>query len=74
MPFLEGDRILLFTDGVVEARDDSGTFYPLNDRLHLLRSDEPQEALDSLRADLVAHTGGPLPDDAAMLLLRRHAR
>ncbi|MEV4477385.1 PP2C family protein-serine/threonine phosphatase [Nonomuraea salmonea] len=74
VPFLEGDRILLFTDGVVEARDDSGTFYPLNDRLHLLRSDEPQEALDSLRADLVAHTGGPLPDDAAMLLLRRHAR
>ncbi|MGW3341718.1 PP2C family protein-serine/threonine phosphatase [Nonomuraea rubra] len=72
VPFAEGDQILLYTDGVVEARDDSGNFYPLSDRVHLLRAGEPQEALDALRADLVGHTGGPLLDDAAMLLLRRH--
>ncbi|MFI6928589.1 PP2C family protein-serine/threonine phosphatase [Nonomuraea spiralis] len=73
VPFRQGDQILLFTDGVVEARDDSGAFYPLPDRIRLLRSNEPQAALDALRADLITHTGGPLPDDAAMLLLRRHA-
>ncbi|MFC7110026.1 PP2C family protein-serine/threonine phosphatase [Nonomuraea rubra] len=72
VPFREGDQILLYTDGVVEARDDSGDFYPLSDRVHLLRASEPQEALDALRADLVGHTGGPLLDDAAMLLLRRN--
>ncbi|MEV4288126.1 PP2C family protein-serine/threonine phosphatase [Nonomuraea bangladeshensis] len=71
VPFRGGDRILLFTDGVIEARDDGGAFYPLSDRVHLLRADDPQDALDALRADLVRHTGGPLPDDAAMLLLHR---
>jgi hypothetical protein len=34
-------------------------------------ADDPQTALDSLRGDLVRHVGGPLLDDAAMLLLRR---
>lgn len=72
VPFREGDQILLFTDGVVGARNDSGAFYPLPDRVHLLRAGDPQAALDVLRADLVGHTGGPLHDDAAMLLLRRH--
>ncbi|MFC5818044.1 PP2C family protein-serine/threonine phosphatase [Nonomuraea harbinensis] len=67
-----GDQILLFTDGVIEARNRAGDFYPLTDRTGLLLAGEPQEALDALRADLIQHVGGPLPDDAAMLLLRRH--
>ncbi|MGI5271882.1 PP2C family protein-serine/threonine phosphatase [Nonomuraea sp. CA-218870] len=71
--FGEGDQILLFTDGVIEARDPGGAFYPLADRTDLLRADDPQEALDALRADLIEHVGGPLPDDAAMLLLRRYS-
>ncbi|MFG2074344.1 PP2C family protein-serine/threonine phosphatase [Nonomuraea maritima] len=72
--FTGGDRVLFFTDGVIEARDPSGTFYPLAERARLLLRAEPQAALDALRADLVAHTGGPLLDDAAMLLLHRRAR
>jgi len=70
--FGEGDQILLFTDGVIEARDAGGAFYPLTDRTWLLDAGDPQEALDALRADLIEHVGGPLPDDAAMLLLRRY--
>ncbi|MGP3920828.1 PP2C family protein-serine/threonine phosphatase [Nonomuraea sp. 10N515B] len=73
VPFAEGDRILFFTDGVIEARDAAGRFYPLADHIHLLRWEDPQTALDALRADLVEHVGGPLGDDAAMLLLHRHA-
>ncbi|WP_204058442.1 PP2C family protein-serine/threonine phosphatase [Microbispora corallina] len=69
--FAEGDQILFYTDGVIEARDARGRFYPLEERAALLRAGEPQAALDCLRADLLAHVGGPLPDDAAMLLLRR---
>lgn len=68
--FGPGDQLLLYTDGVTEARDGSGTFYPLGKRAHLLADDEPQQALEALRADLIRHTGGPLHDDAAMLLLR----
>jgi Serine phosphatase RsbU, regulator of sigma subunit len=69
MPFGPGDRVLLYTDGVIEARDRHGAFYPLPERAEMLRDQDPQEALDALRADLLRHVGSPLPDDAAMLLL-----
>ncbi|MFC6881698.1 MULTISPECIES: PP2C family protein-serine/threonine phosphatase [Actinomadura] len=69
--FGPGDRMLLYTDGVIEARDDRGAFYPLADRSDLLRAHDPQEALDALPHDLVRYVGGPIDDDAAMLLLRR---
>ncbi|MFI9596287.1 PP2C family protein-serine/threonine phosphatase [Nonomuraea sp. NPDC052265] len=68
--FGPGDQILLHTDGVIEARDASGRFYPLAERMFLLAGDDPEEALEKLRLDLVAHVDGPLHDDAAMLLLR----
>ncbi|MFC4530014.1 PP2C family protein-serine/threonine phosphatase [Sphaerisporangium dianthi] len=72
IPFQEGDQILLYTDGVIEARDESRAFYPLSERAKVLVGADPQAALDELRADLLDHVGGPLLDDAAMLLLRRH--
>ncbi|WP_425583648.1 PP2C family protein-serine/threonine phosphatase [Streptomyces macrosporus] len=65
-----GDQMLLYTDGVTEARDPEGGFYPLARRAFLLREASPDAALESLRRDLVAHVGRPLHDDAAMLLLR----
>lgn len=74
VPFLPGDRILFYTDGVIESRDRAGRFYPLTERAGLLLSTEPQPALDLLRENLVEHVGGPLLDDAAMLLLRRRTR
>ncbi|MEV5412816.1 PP2C family protein-serine/threonine phosphatase [Thermopolyspora sp. NPDC052614] len=74
VPFLPGDRILFYTDGVIESRNAAGTFYPLTERATLLLAGEPQPALDRLREDLVKHVGGPLLDDAAMLLLHRRTR
>lgn len=71
-PFTDGDQILLYTDGVIEARDRSGSFYPLLERAGLLTAADPQAALDELRSDLISHVGGPLGDDAAMLFIRRH--
>ncbi|WP_137994943.1 PP2C family protein-serine/threonine phosphatase [Streptomyces vilmorinianum] len=71
--FRPGDQLLLYTDGVTEARDRRGVFYPLSSRLHLLKADSPEGALDALHGDIIAHAGGPLGDDAAMLLLRYHA-
>ncbi|MFC4590775.1 PP2C family protein-serine/threonine phosphatase [Sphaerisporangium corydalis] len=68
--FGPGDQILLYTDGVIEARDRAGRFYPLPDRAFLLKNENPEAALEALRLDLVAHVDAPLHDDAAMLLLR----
>ncbi|MFI6443174.1 PP2C family protein-serine/threonine phosphatase [Kitasatospora sp. NPDC050543] len=65
-----GDRVLLFTDGVIEARDRAGTFYPLVERLPLCaRGGDPVVVLDRLHEDVVRHVGRQLGDDAAMLLL-----
>ncbi|MGP3921127.1 PP2C family protein-serine/threonine phosphatase [Nonomuraea sp. 10N515B] len=69
--FADGDRILFYTDGVIEARDPDGAFYPLKERVPLILACDPETALDELRTDLINHIGGPLLDDAAMLLLHR---
>ncbi len=74
IPFAPGDQMLLYTDGVIEARDGKGTFYPLAERAHLIQSSDPEDALDKLQADLTRHVGAPIADDAAMLLLRRRDR
>jgi serine phosphatase RsbU (regulator of sigma subunit) len=68
--FVPGDQLLFYTDGVIEARDPAGRFYPLEERAALLKGASAEDALEELRADLVAHVGGPLDDDAAMLLVR----
>ncbi|GAB3971464.1 hypothetical protein GCM10029978_046700 [Actinoallomurus acanthiterrae] len=69
--FAPGDQMLLFTDGIIEARDHHGRFYPLLERADLLNLADPQQALERLRTDVLEHAGGPLADDAAMLLIRR---
>ncbi|MFF4649696.1 PP2C family protein-serine/threonine phosphatase [Streptomyces sp. NPDC001380] len=69
--FLPGDRVLLYTDGVIEARDGRGRFYPLLDRLPgCARTGGPGEVLDRVHEDVVRHVGRQLGDDAAMLLLQ----
>jgi serine phosphatase RsbU (regulator of sigma subunit) len=70
VPFAPGDQMLLYTDGVTEARDPRGRFYPLDERAFLLKDPDPDTALEAVRQDLEHHTQGPLHDDAAMLLLR----
>ncbi|MDH6116491.1 PP2C family protein-serine/threonine phosphatase [Kitasatospora sp. GAS204B] len=70
VPFEPGDRVLLFTDGVIEARDRAGRFYPLAERLPGCAAGGPVDVLDRLHADVVRHVGRQLGDDAAMLLLQ----
>ncbi|MEV0371698.1 PP2C family protein-serine/threonine phosphatase [Streptomyces sp. NPDC050636] len=73
LPFTDGDQLLLYTDGVTEARNHSREFYPLVDRVARHVSDEPSHTLAALHDELLAHVGGRLHDDAALLLLRKPA-
>ncbi|RMB83116.1 PP2C family protein-serine/threonine phosphatase [Streptomyces shenzhenensis] len=71
LPFGVGDTLLLYTDGVVEARDRNGAFYPLTERVAQWAGHSPQSLLHHIQRDLLAHTGGRLGDDAALIAIRR---
>ncbi|MEU3299052.1 PP2C family protein-serine/threonine phosphatase [Streptomyces sp. NPDC006678] len=71
-PFLPGDRLLLYTDGVIEARDRNNEFFLLPEAMQAMRADTtPQEFLDELHQRLLRHTGGHLADDVAMIVVDR---
>ncbi|MFF9059433.1 PP2C family protein-serine/threonine phosphatase [Streptomyces sp. NPDC101213] len=71
LPFTDGDQLLLYTDGVTEARDRDREFYPLHDGLARTLTEEPARTLTALHDDLLAHVGGHLHDDAALILIRK---
>ncbi|MET8678226.1 PP2C family protein-serine/threonine phosphatase [Streptomyces sp. NPDC004647] len=73
LSFTDGDQLLLYTDGVTEARNHSREFYPLIERVARHVSNEPSHTLAGLHDELLAHVGGRLHDDAALLLLRKPA-
>ncbi|MFF3563997.1 PP2C family protein-serine/threonine phosphatase [Streptomyces sp. NPDC002574] len=73
LSFADGDQLLLYTDGVIEARNRDREFYPLADRVPLHLTDEPSRTLSALGDELLSHVGGRLHDDAALLLLRKPA-
>ena len=64
-----GDGLLLYTDGITEARDASGEFFSLAKRAACA---EPADLMRCLVDDLAAHAGHRLTDDAALVLARRH--
>jgi serine phosphatase RsbU (regulator of sigma subunit) len=72
-PFGPGDRILFYTDGISEARNKSGAFYPVDRCGVLLDGRDPDIALDRLYDDVLHHAGGPLHDDSAALLVMRQS-
>jgi len=71
LPFGDGDQLLLYTDGVTEARDADREFYPLAQGLARNVCDEPDRTVAALHQELLRHVGGRLHDDAALLLLRK---
>jgi sigma-B regulation protein RsbU (phosphoserine phosphatase) len=63
-----GDRLLFYTDGLLEARDRGGRFFRLDDCADTLRKPDLEAAADELLGRLMAHTGRRLEDDIALLL------
>jgi sigma-B regulation protein RsbU (phosphoserine phosphatase) len=62
-----GDRLLFFTDGLIEARADGGGWVQLDDLLRGFADEPFDEALEGITARLNAL--GTLSDDLAMLLV-----
>jgi phosphoserine phosphatase RsbU/P len=64
------ERLLLYTDGLVEARAPDGRQFELDDRVEAcLTSQSLDSALDGLVALLLEHAGGRLDDDLALVLV-----
>lgn len=79
-----GDCLALYTDGITEARDTTGTFFG-TERLtdHLVRAastgQSPPETVRRLLAGVLSHQEGTLQDDATLVLAQwattdRHPR
>lgn len=70
----EGDVLLLYTDGVIEARDTAGEFFG-TDRLCTILNrchrESPQAIIDAVLGEISAFTGTPaLEDDVTMVVMK----
>ncbi|MFH8466674.1 PP2C family protein-serine/threonine phosphatase [Streptomyces sp. NPDC017991] len=71
-PLLPGEALFLYTDGVEDARDSTGRFFPLPAALTeatRTHATSPQEVLGSVFTQLLAHADGLPTDDVALLVL-----
>ncbi|MEU2245995.1 PP2C family protein-serine/threonine phosphatase [Streptomyces sp. NPDC019224] len=66
-----GGTLLLYTDGLSEARDADGVFYEPAERLRGRLFPGPEELLSALTEDVRLHAGGELTDDMALLAVTR---
>jgi phosphoserine phosphatase RsbU/P len=64
-----GDRLVFYTDGLLEARDRAGRYFRLEDCLDTLSHPDLQTAADELLSRLLTHARRKLDDDVALLLV-----
>ncbi|MGW7361812.1 PP2C family protein-serine/threonine phosphatase [Streptomyces sp. NPDC054802] len=70
-PFLPGDRLLPYTDGVIEAGSPGNDFFRLPEAMEAAHALPRPEFLGELHQQLLRHTEGRLTDDVAMILVDR---
>ncbi|MER6125030.1 PP2C family protein-serine/threonine phosphatase [Streptomyces sp. NPDC001795] len=76
VPLAPGETLLLVTDGVCEARDATGEFFPLRDGVADAvaedpRAVEPGRLVRLVRDSTLRHCGGHLHDDTTIFAVRR---
>ncbi|OLZ67798.1 hypothetical protein AV521_23165 [Streptomyces sp. IMTB 2501] len=71
VPFPPGATLLLYTDGLNEARNRAGDFYDPAAGLTGLDFAGPDALLDALLTEVSRHTGGRITDDLALLAVTR---
>ncbi|MFF7454131.1 SpoIIE family protein phosphatase [Kitasatospora sp. NPDC008115] len=64
--------LLMFTDGVTEAADRDGVFYPVEQRLRALLDRTPDRLPAAVDEDVTRHSHGRRRDDLTVLALRRN--
>ncbi|MFB7516388.1 PP2C family protein-serine/threonine phosphatase [Streptomyces sp. NPDC056144] len=69
--FPPGAMLLLYTDGLSEARDEDGEFYDPVERLAGRAFSSPKRLIGSVIKDVRRHTGGLPADDMALLAVQR---
>ncbi len=76
-PFLAGDMLVAYTDGLVESRNGAGEQFGLDRLLSSVLAVEPDEELDEVMSQVFARvrefSGGRAGDDTALLACRRDA-
>ncbi|MFI1410712.1 PP2C family protein-serine/threonine phosphatase [Streptomyces sp. NPDC020707] len=75
VPFAPDETLLLVTDGVTEARDAEGAFFPLHERVALAVSVDPAAAhpghlVELVREGTLRHSTGHLVDDTTIFAVR----
>ena len=75
VPLAAGETLLLVTDGVTEARDADGVFFPLRERVAEAVADDPRTAeplrlVAFVRDGTLRHCGGHLADDTTVFAVR----
>ncbi|HET9383359.1 MAG TPA: PP2C family protein-serine/threonine phosphatase [Streptomyces sp.] len=76
VPVAADETVLLFTDGVTEARDRDDVFYPLEEEVaRAVAADpgtaEPRRLVAFVRDGTLRHTRGHLADDTTLFAVRR---
>lgn len=72
IPFGPGDKVLFYTDGISEARNRAGEFFPLAQQAAALAAGDPEALVRRLSAAVSQHVGHAPDDDVALLLAYRH--
>jgi serine phosphatase RsbU (regulator of sigma subunit) len=73
IPFGPGDSVLFYTDGVTEARDRTGAFFPLADCRTVAAPGDPATLVSRLADEVIRYVGHAPDDDLALLLAYRAA-
>ncbi|MGW1025451.1 SpoIIE family protein phosphatase [Streptomyces sp. NPDC002577] len=75
VPFAQDETLLLVTDGVTEARDANGTFFPLREAVAAMLAEDPSVAEPArlvllVRDAALRHSGGHVTDDTTVFAVR----
>jgi serine phosphatase RsbU (regulator of sigma subunit) len=72
IPWEVGDPVLFYTDGLIEARDEAGTFFLVDESEAFRGHANPETLVERLSAEVNSYVSNQQHDDMAMLLIWRH--
>ena len=74
IPFEKGDLLLLFSDGIVEARDDDDNFFGREGVAAILEkswNESPEDVIKNLLNGMTGHiSGSPIKDEISIVVIK----